>query len=161
MSLANAWVNFVGNRMSDTEMSRLTGIPRSTIGFVHRGERDLPSEYNSVMRNLYQRTAYAEMRDSGASAEIAKKFSWYSPGRVEQVDELYEELTSKKAFGVTLREQIEAEDEGSPFNFTDRYTEVLEQIKANYRKSKKDWQDIANYVTTQILGEEGFEWETE
>lgn len=161
MTTAQGWVSFVGDRMSQSEISRETGIPRSTVGFVMRGERDLPTEYQSIMRNLYQRTAYQSMREAGASADIAKKFSWYSPGRVTQIDETYDELTSKTAFGVTLKQKNDAEDRGEYYSVKEHYDDILEQIKANYRISKKDWQDIANYVTTQILGEEGFEWETD
>lgn len=161
MTTGQSWVKFVGERYSDADISRMTGIPRSTVGFVHRGERTLPTEYLKSMRNLYQRTAYRAMREGGASTEIAHKFSWYSAGRVNQVDKIYDELTSKTAFGVTLKRKLEAEDEGYTFDFKEEYDSVLEQIKENYRRSKKDWQDIANYVATKILGEEGFEWEIE
>jgi transcriptional regulator with XRE-family HTH domain len=151
-------MGFIGERMSQADISRETGIPRSTVGFVMRGERELPTEYTSSLRNLYQRTAYAEMRESGASVEIAKKFSWYSPGRVEQVDDIYDELTSKTAFGACLKAQREAEDAGEFYSIKDHYEDVLEQVKENYSKSRKDWEDISNYVAEKILGEEGFEW---
>lgn len=78
-------LEFATRYQSQASISRATGIPQSTLSYVIRGERTLPSKYHTVLRNMYQRTAYSVLKDAGLSSTQARRFSWYSPTRIENV----------------------------------------------------------------------------
>lgn len=81
-SVAQNRIEFISVTRSDTWIAAQTGIPRSTVGFVRRGERDLPSKYQTTLRNAFQREAYARMRETGFSTTQARRYSWYSTEQI-------------------------------------------------------------------------------
>jgi hypothetical protein len=76
---------FLRQKNTLTSISQSTGIPISTLSYVSRGERNLPSKYTSVLRNYYQRNTYQIMRSSGISVNQAHRFSWYNPEKVQSI----------------------------------------------------------------------------
>lgn len=78
-------LQFVTEYLSQSQISAQTGIPRSTIGFYARGERRAPLDRQRTIRNLYQRTAFAALREQGLSSTQARRFSWYRPERVREI----------------------------------------------------------------------------
>lgn len=85
MSWVTERLQFLDAFMTQADIARETLIPQSTLSYAMRGERDLPVKYNQPLRNLYQRTAYAELRSAGLSTTQAKRFSWYSPDKIFDV----------------------------------------------------------------------------
>lgn len=85
MTLARARLTAVKETLSQAEISRQTGIPQSTLSYVLSGERELPDKYKKATRNIYQRTTYRQLRDTGLSATQARRWSWYSPPTVTKV----------------------------------------------------------------------------
>jgi hypothetical protein len=71
--------------MTQADIARNASIPSSTMSYVMRGERELPSTYNPNLRNLYQRTAYKALREKGMSTTQARRFSWYAPSKIVEV----------------------------------------------------------------------------
>lgn len=51
--------------VSDSAVSKMTGIPRSTVGYVMRGQRDLPGKYFDVTMAHYGERAISEMENAG------------------------------------------------------------------------------------------------
>jgi len=76
---------FLRSKTTLTNISQSTGIPVSTLSYVSRGERNLPSKYITPLRNFYQRTSYQLMRTAGISVNQAHRFSWYQPEKVQLV----------------------------------------------------------------------------
>jgi len=85
MSTQSNKLEYIHKFFSFAQMSEQSGIPSSTLSAVARGERKLPEMYRSDLRNMYQRTAYHDMREQGLSPDQARRFSWYSSTRVKEV----------------------------------------------------------------------------
>lgn len=100
MTWSQGLLQFATKYKSQASISRATGIPTSTLSYVIRGERTLPSKYHTSLRNEYQRTAYQVLRSSGLSATQARRFSWYSPSRIynvlSEVGGVVEKLTESR-----------------------------------------------------------------
>ena len=78
MTIAQRRIEFIRSTRSDRWIARESGIPRSTIGYVRRGERVLSTDQQKLMRNVYQREAYSRMRDTGFSRTQARRYTWYA-----------------------------------------------------------------------------------
>jgi len=76
---------FLRTKTTLTNISQQTGIPISTLSYVSRGERNLPSQYVTPLRNFYQRFSYQQMRTAGIAVNQAHRFSWYQPEKVQLV----------------------------------------------------------------------------
>ena len=85
MSWVTERLQFLDSFMTQADIARETSIPQSTLSYAMRGERELPVKYNPSLRNLYQRTAYAELRGAGLSSTQSRRFSWYSPDKIFDV----------------------------------------------------------------------------
>ena len=78
-------LNFVREYLSLSQISVMTTIPTSTLSAYSRGTQSPSLPRQRQIRNLYQRTAYAELRATGLSATQARRFSWYRPDRIREV----------------------------------------------------------------------------
>lgn len=96
MIWASRRLQYLNQRMSQAQISRLTGIPASTISFAIREQRMLPPRHVRQLRNLYSRTVFRDLRDAGISYDIARAARQWSPLRVtnllEQATSLVEKL---------------------------------------------------------------------
>ena len=135
---------YVGDTRSDMWIARETGIPRSTLGYVRRGERRLPERYRSQIRNLYQREGYRRMREVGVSRAQARRFSWYTPAKVREVTEtvkkLVADLTSKRVINMIGH----PDSEYVPADYESLFVEQYQYVRDAFRESPKpyeSWQD--------------------
>lgn len=85
MSWASERLSYLNRNQSYAQISKLTEIPTATISYVLRDIRPLPNAYRLSLRRVYQRTVYNDLKAIGLSATQARRFSWYSPSRVQQV----------------------------------------------------------------------------
>ena len=129
---------------SDMFIARQTGIPRSTLGFVRRGERKLPSIYTNQIRATYQRTIYEEMKSFGYSATQARRFSWYAPEtvRVQLID--YRLRVQEMALGVMTNRIKTFENEGIAYDEVSEYERAFVDVEEGLRRSKASYEDIVH-----------------
>lgn len=85
MNISTRRLSYILKSKTQTVVSKITGIPQSTISRVKNGQITLPRKYTSTLRNYYQKTAYGDLRSSGSSATQARRFSWYIPEHVTDV----------------------------------------------------------------------------
>lgn len=78
MSWASDRLAFLNERYSYADISEVTGIPASTIGYVTRGERPLGAQYILNLRSFYTKTVYKELREAGASTYLARAYRYRS-----------------------------------------------------------------------------------
>lgn len=78
---------------SQSEVSRQTGIPQSTISYVASGQRSLPTKYDRQLRNMYQREAYKNIYDIIPNSTNANRYKWYAPSTVRSVQKELQEIT--------------------------------------------------------------------
>lgn len=85
MSWASERLVYMNRTMSLSQISASSSIPKSTISYVMRGERNLPNKYHNPLRSAYQRTAYHDLRNVGLSVTQSDRFKWYSPSKVVDI----------------------------------------------------------------------------
>ena len=137
-----AQLSFVADTRSDAWIAQETGIPRSTVGFVRRGERDLPEQYSTAIRALYQREAYDRMKETGFSAMQANRFRSYAPDSVRYYMAEVSNKISELAWGLAIQLK-ESDEESGIFNSLESYyQDAADQIKEGFQhsiKQKEDW----------------------
>lgn len=130
-------LSFIHDVRSDAWIAQETGIPRSTLGFVRRGERTLPPQYRDQLRRVYQREAYGRLRDTGFSTDQARRFSWYVPERITEVRQQLEEQIDYLARGRVVQMKKRAMEAGETLDEDQALSESRDAIRSGLRKSKK------------------------
>ena len=125
-------------------MSRETGIPRSTLGFVRRGERKLPSGYQSSVRNLYEREAYRRMRETGFSRTQARRYQWYAPESIRLKESEMKLLVNRYTTGVVGMETAKLRRAGVSFDMDKLWKDAKAKIIAGLQKSKEPVETFAD-----------------
>ncbi len=132
-------------RVSASEISRQTGIPRSTLYDFSRQRYDLSSEQSRELRNYYQRTAYNELRQAGMSREQARRFEWQTPEKATEAQVRTESVVRQLSEGlVTIRERS-ARARGEEWDADVEIKRAQEDVKTGLRKSRKTLEDWEKY----------------
>ena len=150
-------VQFLNQAESLATISEETGIPRSSLSYIARGERNLPKIYQTPLSNYYRRQAYSRLRDVGLSSVQANRFRWYAPEKVLGVENTMREKIQELTLGVMA---ARSRKEGHPLDartiLKDFQKEAAKMIEA-IQKSPKTLEQIEKYGTYQ----EQLEKETE
>lgn len=143
MNIDTRRLQYLLKNYTQKAISQLSSIPTSTLSYVVRGLRNLPGKYNSILRNLYQRTVMYNLKSLGASYYIRKRFSWYIPERVQQVEQIFFNLVENKASEYINRKFLQSGQSLSDEEMTDLYGKTKEGIIESLLKSGKSYDDIA------------------
>lgn len=138
-------LQFVGETRSQTWIAEQTGIPRSTVGFVLRGERTLPSEYALSARSLYQREGYSRMKAEGFSASQADRFKWYTPESVNLKIGIMKEIVTTSTAMVVGQRMARDQKQGIFNSLTSYWEKAKEDVQEGFRQSKKTMDDWEKY----------------
>lgn len=142
-------LGYIGDTRSDIWIARETGIPRSTLGYVRRGERRLPVQYERVLRNLYQREGYRRMVEVGMSTRQATRFSWYTPAKIREVTDtvkkLVADLTSKRVINMIGNPELDY----TPDDYEDLFGEQYDYVRDAIGQSDKPYESWQDYEDSQ------------
>lgn len=128
-------LSFMKQYMTYTEMSELTGIPRSTLNYVVRGVRDLSQQYRPLVEPAYRKTAYHALRDAGFSSYQANRWKWYSPSRVMEVMQDVATHTAYLARGTALKQWVAYQRRGIEVDWDSLYADALQKQQYAYEHS--------------------------
>lgn len=92
MDISTRRINYILDTRSQTWLANAIGVSQSTISRIHNNISSLAREFRDTLRNVYQREAYANLRSSGSSATEARRFSWYIPETVIDIESTFEEV---------------------------------------------------------------------
>lgn len=145
MTLSESRLNFLYDFYSEREISRQTGIPRSTLYDVKNARYTLPEKYYTTLRNYYQRGAYDLLRSSGLSTKESDRYKWYAPQAVYDVLEIVVDIGQSLALQSTKRKCIKLDADLIEYDFDKIYQEKLDAIVRNMRKSKKPLEVLETY----------------
>jgi len=145
-SLSGNRISYIAETRSDAWISEQTGIPRSTIGFVRREERTLPKEYSSALRNLYQREAYARLREEGFAYHQARRFSSYAPQSVSLKQSLMKVLIDDLTLGQISKRLQEVGLAITEENIFSIWDDTRGSIVEAMKKSHKDFETVERYL---------------
>lgn len=142
MNISTRRLSYVLKSKTQTLVSKLTGIPQSTISRVYNQQIKLPSKYTSTLRNYYQKTTYGDLRLSGASSTQARRFSWYIPETVSDVVSTLIETKDMLTTSWVARLAMENDKIFTPEELILAREEAEQTILETMRKSKKSIEDI-------------------
>jgi hypothetical protein len=142
VNISTRRLSYVLKSKTQIAVSKITGIPQSTISRVKNGQIPLPSKYSSTLRNYYQKTAYGDLRDSGASATQARRFSWYVPEKVTDVVSTLNDTKDMLSAAWVARQRMKSDELWSSEDYEDARLEAEQTILESMRKSKKTIEDI-------------------
>lgn len=144
---ASRSLTYLGDLRTDAWISRASGIPIETIGYVRTGERNLPGEYAAPLRNLYQREAYQNMRDIGFSFHQARRFSSYAPQGVTERSTTIKNIITELATGHAANAIDKLEKLGKPYSAEAVYNDSYRKMQEAMRRSHKDYETQRDYLT--------------
>jgi len=139
--------------MSDVDISLLTGIPRSTIGFVRRGERLLPSEYIRPMYDGFRKVNYNALREVGLPYHQARKYSSASVKTSSDVAVEMGLIVKQSTAGAVIGRTVSLEKKGILPDPTQVEKEMAAAVLRGYQKSHKDFKQMQDYMLRKAVDE--------
>ncbi len=144
MSWASERLSYLLVQVDREDITAATGLSaRQQDEIIYSGGKVEGDTYRNL-RNLYQRTAYSVMRETGFSNNQASRFSSYAPNsvldRTLTVANLISDLTSG-ALDFKLAAHGESVDE---YEYNDMYNSMRDSIVEGMQNSKKmyeQWTD--------------------
>lgn len=132
-------------KLTEREISRETGIPRSTLYAVKKDIQNLPVKYNTILENYYQRFNYTELREAGLSREKSQIFRKYSPDSVTEISTTVRDTVNLLTAQGLQKELNRLELLNQPYNIFELEQLVKSWILENIEKSQKNPWEYKNY----------------
>ena len=129
-----------------TDLSNITGIPSSTLGYVLRGERELPDKYLSNTHYQYSLTAYENLMMSGANRNAAMQVCGQPPENILDMQFRWQKLTSNLT---SYRIALDWEKAGIKYTAQDIIDEIpnrINEIITGYQKLSVSLELAEQYV---------------
>lgn len=142
--------------MDIPQISALTNIPTAALESAYAGETRLTGEYARGLRNLYQRTTYADLRAAGYSATQARRYQWYgAPAVVSEIEHARDIVT--RYADARLANYIDYQRRnGTYVSDQQAYQQLVDSIRASIQKStlppERLDEMIDAYVTNRTRG---------
>ena len=137
--------------LSDTDISGLTGIPRSTVGFVRRGERTLQSEYIRPLYDGFRKVNYNIMTDAGLPYHQARKYSSRSVKDSSDVIIEIRSLVTQSTEGAIIGKTVALEKKGILPDPEKVKKDMARAVKRGYQKSHKDFKQMQDYMLRKAV----------
>ncbi len=131
--------------LSDITIEGMTGIPRSTIGFVRRGERSIPSEYIRTLYDKYRTVSYNALTAESLPYHQARKYSSRSTKTVNDVSIEMRKLIEISTKGAIIGKLAGNKSKGIIQSNKQVEKDMLAAVKAGYKKSHKSYDDYKDY----------------
>lgn len=138
-------IGWLSQRIGQSAIRQATGIPRSTLSYVVRGTRNLPTRYYDTVRKLYARETYARFRGVGMPAHIARGFRYGSPPRIEEIVGKWKDKVSFLSEGWIAKRRETFKAQGIYVSAEDLKEEAEEAIMEGLEQSGKTIEQIYDY----------------
>lgn len=142
ISSSSAYMQFMHDERTDVWIAEATGIPRSTLGFVRREERALPSRYTDALRTLYQHEATTYLAVRGYPETEAIRLSSGMPDTIRGLTTSLDNYIEKIADLHTAKAESLALDEGTAFNARKYRQDLIEKIRTNISQSDLSYEEL-------------------
>lgn len=138
-------LQYVNEKQNQTWIANQTGIPRSTVGFVLRGERNLPTQYHLNARRIYQTEAYRRLTLEGMSPNQATRFKWYAPEAVGLKTGIMKEIVKESTLMRIGQKQASDRKQGIIRSVEDYWSQTKSEVQESYRRSDATYDDWLVY----------------
>ncbi len=147
MSASQDRLNFMKDQgMSDITIEGLTGIPRSTVGFVRRGERTLPNEYVRGLYNDYRKVSYHYLTEEAMPYHQARKYSSASVQKVNETGVEMRMLVTQSTRGAITGKLAALAKKGIIPDLKQIGKDMLAAVQKGFRKSHKSIEQYRDYM---------------
>lgn len=155
-SWATNTLEFLRGFVSRTEIANETGLTTDLQNDILAGRYNPTGLTRGYLRNLYSRTAYAEMKNIGFSANQASRFTGYSAASVTQRMDNVQGMISALAKG-----GLDTKLKKSGLTLSgDAYVEAIQKMEDKVRKgfqySKKKYEDWMDYPGDSAMYKPGW-----
>ena len=152
MSVASDRVNYITKievnytkKVSINALSKATDIPYSTLYYVSKGERELPSKYNDVLKNYYSHEVYYNLRGTGLNSVQSNRFRNSAVEKVSSLtSQIYQSLDYYTS-GTVISKASKLDYLPSKKEIEEMYDKALEAIQNGLTKSKQSVEDWIQY----------------
>ena len=156
MALHADWLEWMWEQRSDVWIAEKSGIPRSTIGFVRRGERELGSQYWKALRSAYQSETIGRLNAIGMPSRESFRYSLQPPTVQRRIESEFSYIRDQLAANSTA---IAYERSGMPeaaFPWQATYDAYHVQVTDSIHNSPFTYDDIKERygITALIEAEE-------
>lgn len=142
---AKAWINFIKDTTTIGSISRDTGISVSRLTKIAEGLEKAGTVETKNIRNLYQRTSYSRLRDTGFSVKQADRFKRYGvSGVMDKINNVTQKIT-QLAHYETDRRFKKATTDWSHEQWFIQYKKAYKDIQIGFRASQKTYEEWINY----------------
>jgi transcriptional regulator with XRE-family HTH domain len=138
-------VQYLSKNMSLREIARETGIPRSTLGYVWRGERQLPTDYVTDLETTYRKGVYANLREVGVSVEQSQLYRYLSPSMASSLEARMETTINRLSLGAYAAAAEKMNRQGLLFDPAKLFPDMKARVTAGLRASDKTIEEKENY----------------
>lgn len=142
MSIHSDWLEWIYEQRTDVWIAERTGIPRSTIGFVRRGERELSSAYAKLLRPVYQSETTKRLDALGMPHRESIRFSMKNPEWQRDTAVKMGRIVSDFAIGATEAIADREDWDWNDSRWQPYYDDISEKIRDGIRRSPRPWDDI-------------------
>ncbi len=143
MTIAQRRIAFINKTRSDRWIARESGISRTTIGYVRRGERTFSTQQKAALRNVYQREAYGRMTATGFSATQARRYSWYAPESIGLKISEMKLLVDRFTIGAVGMEVAKAQRAGISYDIDLLWLDMKQKIIKGLQDSREPVEEFA------------------
>lgn len=153
MNISTRRLSYVLRSKTQIAVSKITGIPQSTISRVKNGQIPLPKKFTATLRNYYQKEAYGTLRAVGSSSTQARRYSWYIPEIVMDVERTLTETREMLSVAWVARLEYESSEVWDSSRVKLEREEAQAKILETMRKSKKTIEEIYGSGKKALWGE--------
>lgn len=142
MDINTRRVNYILTERTQSWLANQLGLSQSTISRIANGLTTLKGEFADVLRNTYQREAYSNLKNSGTSSTQAKRFSWYIPETVMDVQNTMLEVRNMLEVTWVANKSRRENTTFTTSQIEDIINEARPAILESMQKSKKTIEEI-------------------
>lgn len=142
MAIHADWLEWIFEQRTDVWIAERAGIPRSTIGFVRRGERDLPAMYRTALRSAYQSETTRRLSLLGMPHRESIRLSMVAPEGQRDIETRMGRIVSEFAINATTTAYEKSGLEWNEFDWNAVYDDYSEKIRDGIRRSPRSWDDM-------------------
>lgn len=135
-------LSFMHETRTDVWIAEQSGIPRSTLGFVRRGERPMPLRYLSAARKLYQSEMVGRLEAIGIPQKQAFAHSFISPARFRAIDTQMYEIVGKLTTGHLAERAARHAERGEYYDPGREYSSLFDSVMEGIHESEQPLDEI-------------------
>lgn len=146
MNVTQSKLSYIANYRSGLEIELQTGVSMFNQNAILSGGIKPTSEEQQMIRNMYQRTAYANLREAGMPYHQARRYSWQMPKPVEKLVAHTTSVIEQLAQYATAERVAILDTQGISYDIMDIYSDMYESVYHGIQTSHESAEAWDEYI---------------